>query len=60
MKFIKRLIFVIILLLLAFLVYRLINPSAAKELVQDMKTFSDDRFGTEFFVVEVEEILVET
>jgi hypothetical protein len=44
MKFIKRLIFVFILLLLAFFVYRLVNPSAAKDLLQDMKSFSNDKF----------------
>lgn len=61
MKFIKRLLFIVLLLLLAFFIYRLINPSAAKTLVQDVKTFSNDRFWTHFVVsTEIEKIIVET
>lgn len=61
MKFVKRIIFIVILLLLSFFVYRLINPSAAKTLVQDVKTFSNDTLGTHFVVTtELEEIVVET
>jgi len=48
MRFIKRLIFVIILLVVAFFIYRLINPTAAKELLYDLKTFSNDKIGTNF------------
>ena len=48
MKFIKRFIFVLILLLIAFFIYRLINPTAAKELLFDLKTFSNDKIGTHF------------
>lgn len=48
MKFIKRFIFVLILLLIAFFVYRLINPSAAKALLYDVKSFSNDTLGTHF------------
>ena len=47
--------------MLAFFIYRLINPSAAKTLVQDVKTFSNDRFWTHFVVsTEIEKIIVET
>lgn len=61
MKFIKRLLFILLLLLAAFGVYRVVSPTAAKALLQDMKTFSDDRFGTDFVVTtESEEILIET
>lgn len=61
MKFIKRLLFILILLLAAFGVYRLVSPTAAKALLQDMKTFSNDKFGTNFGVTtESEEVLVET
>jgi len=48
MRFIKRLIFVIILLLLAFFVYRLINPKAAQSLLFDLKTFSNTTIWTHF------------
>ena len=48
MRFIKRLIFVIFLLVIAFLVYRLINPKAAKELLYDLKSFSNTTIGTHF------------
>jgi len=48
MRFIKRLIFIIILLLLAFFVYRLINPSAATALLRDLKSFSNTTIGTHF------------
>ncbi|MFA6256372.1 MAG: hypothetical protein WC606_04265 [Candidatus Absconditabacterales bacterium] len=48
MRFIKRLVFVIILLLIAFFIYRLINPTAAKQLLFDIKTFSNDKIGTHF------------
>ena len=48
MRFIKRLIFVIILLLIAFFIYRLISPTAAKELLYDLKTFSNTMIGTHF------------
>gem|GEM_PF-1736506 len=48
MKFIKRFIFVILLLLIAFFIYRLISPTAAKELLHDLKSFSNDKMGTHF------------
>jgi len=48
MRFIKRLIFVIILLVIAFFIYRLINPKAANALLHDMKSFSNQRIGTHF------------
>ena len=61
MKFIKRLLFILILLLAAFGVYRVVSPTAAKALLQDMKTFSNDKLGTDFVITtETEEILVET
>ena len=58
MRFIKRLIFVILLLLIAFFVYRLINPTAAKELLYDIKSFSNTTIGTHFSLSG--EVLVET
>ena len=48
MRFIKRLLFVIFLLVMAFLVYRLVSPKAAKELLFDLKTFSNDKVWTHF------------
>lgn len=48
MKFIKRLLFILFLLIVAFFVYRLINPTAAKELLYDLKSFSNDTIGTHF------------
>ena len=48
MRFIKKLIFIIILLLLAFFVYRLINPLAANALLHDLKSFSNTNIGTHF------------
>jgi hypothetical protein len=48
MRFVKRFIFVLILLLIAFFIYRLVNPTAAKELLFDLKTFSNDKIGTHF------------
>jgi hypothetical protein len=48
MRFIKRLIFIVILLLLAFFVYRLINPSSANALLRDLKSFSNTTIGTHF------------
>lgn len=48
MKFIKRLIFVILLLVIAFFVYRLINPIAANQLLYDVKSFSNNTIGTHF------------
>jgi len=58
MRFIKRLMFVILLLVIAFFVYRLINPTAAKELLYDIKSFSNTTIGTHFSLSE--EVLVET
>jgi hypothetical protein len=48
MRFIKRFIFVILLLIIAFFIYRLISPKAAKELLFDLKSFSNDKIGTHF------------
>jgi hypothetical protein len=48
MRFIKRLIFIFILLLIAFFIYRLINPTAAKDLLYDLKSFSNTTIGTHF------------
>ncbi len=48
MRFIKRLLFVILLLVIAFFVYRLINPTAANSLLHDIKSFSNDKIGTHF------------
>ena len=59
MKFIKRLIFICILLLIAFFIYRLINPTAAQELLYDIKTFSNTNLHTHFSL-NTGEILVET
>lgn len=41
-------IFIIVLLLLAFFVYRLISPTAAKTLLYDLKSFSNTTIGTNF------------
>jgi hypothetical protein len=38
----------LILLLIAFFVYRLINPSGAKSMLYDIKSFSNDKIGTHF------------
>jgi len=48
MKFIKRLVFVLILLLVAFFIYRMISPAAAKNLLYDLKSFSNNTIGTHF------------
>jgi len=48
MRFIKRLIFVVFLLVAAFFVYRVISPTAAKELLYDLKSFANDTIGTHF------------
>ena len=48
MRFIKRLIFVVFLLVVAFFVYRLVNPNAAKDLLNDLKSFSNTNIGTHF------------
>jgi len=48
MRFIKRLIFVIFLLVIAFLVYRVIKPTAAKQLLHDLESFSNTTIGTHF------------
>jgi hypothetical protein len=48
MRFLKRFIFVVILLVLAFFIYRLISPKAANQLLLDIKTFSNDTVGTHF------------
>lgn len=48
MRFIKRFIFVIILLLIAFFIYRLISPQGAKQLLYDLKLSSNSTIGTEF------------
>jgi len=58
MRFIKRLIFVILLLVIAFFVYRLINPTAANQLLSDIKSFSNDKIGTHFILTW--EILVQS
>jgi len=58
MRFIKRLIFVVLLLVIAFFVYRLVNPTAAKELLYDIKSLSNNTIGTHFALSG--EVLVET
>jgi hypothetical protein len=58
MRFIKRLIFVVLLLVIAFFIYRLISPTAAKELLYDIKSFSNDKIGTHFSLSG--EVLLET
>jgi len=50
MRFIKRLIFILLLLVVAFFIYRLISPTWAQELLSDLKTFSNDTIGTHFSV----------
>lgn len=48
MRFIKRLFFVTILLVIAFFFYRLINPAGAKALLYDIKSFFNTTIGTHF------------
>lgn len=48
MKFIKRFLFITFLLVIAFFIYRVINPSWAKALLHDLKSFSNDKIGTHF------------
>jgi monoamine oxidase len=50
MRFIKRLIFILLLLVVAFFIYRLISPTWAQQLLSDLKTFSNDTIGTHFSV----------
>jgi hypothetical protein len=57
MRFIKRLVVVIVLLLLAFFLYRLISPSGAKALLYDLKFLANDKIGTHFSLETNEEIL---
>jgi hypothetical protein len=38
----------LILLLIAFFIYRVINPAGAKSLLYDLKSFSNDKIGTNF------------
>ncbi len=64
MRFIKRILFVAFLLLIAFWIYRLINPSWAKALLYDLKSFANDKAGTYFSltgnVVEETSVVLET
>lgn len=53
MRLIKRFIFVLVLLVLVFFVYRLINPSWAQALLSDLKTTSNDLFWTHFVIEEM-------
>lgn len=48
MKFIKRIVFVLILLVIAFFIYRLISPKSAQWLLFDLKHFSNTTIGTHF------------
>lgn len=48
MRFIKRFIFVLVLLLIAFFVYRLISPEWARQLLYDLKLSSNSRLWTDF------------
>lgn len=50
MRFIKRLIFIIILLLIAFFIYRLISPQSAKQFLYDLKLSSNTTIGTQFLL----------
>lgn len=48
MIFIKRFFFVLILLVIAFFVYRMIHPVWAASLLYDLKSFSNSTLGTDF------------
>jgi hypothetical protein len=48
MRFIKRLIFVLLLLVIAFFIYRLISPQSAQQLLYDLKLSSNSTLGTQF------------
>ncbi len=48
MRFVKKIVFVLLLLIIAFFVYRLISPNSANNLLLDIKTFSNTSFGTHF------------
>lgn len=50
MRFIKRLVFILILLVIAFFIYRLISPLAAQSLLSDLKSFSNTTIGTHFIL----------
>lgn len=52
MRFIKRFIFVLILLVIAFFIYRRISPKAANNLLDDLKTLSNNTIGTNFSLSE--------
>jgi hypothetical protein len=52
MRFLKRLLFILLLLLLSFFLYRLINPTWAKALLFDLKSFSNTRLGTHFVLTD--------
>lgn len=48
MTFIKRFIFICVLLVLAFFVYRLISPTSAKSFVTEIQSFLNATIGTNF------------
>ncbi len=52
MRFIKRFIFMVILLVIAFFAYRLINPSWATSLLYDLKSFANSSLWTNFSLTE--------
>jgi hypothetical protein len=61
MRFIKRFVVVLVLLVLAFFFYRLINPTGAKALLFDLKNFSNNSIGTNFSLTQDgEEVLLDT
>ncbi len=53
MKFVKRFVFIVIIVIVAFFVYRLISPTAAKSLLSDIKSFSNTTFWTHFALQQV-------
>jgi len=55
MRFVKRIIVIFVLLLIAFFFYRLVNPTGAKALLFDLKNFSNTNLGTNFSIEVTEE-----
>lgn len=57
MRFIKKFIFILLLLLIAFFIYRLISPKAANQLLHDIKSFSNEKMGTHFSLTGAQNIV---
>lgn len=57
MKFVKRFVFIVIIVIVAFFVYRLISPTAAKSLLSDIKSFFNTTFWTHFALQQVNVVI---